>query len=315
MKSNALHITNGTSLTNYLIKLDLATEENIVTWQEALCVGPTIEDLTSDEFIKIRKAFFKSFYDITLSTKEMTSELKKLDTIINFTEVILWFEYDLFCHINMVAVISLLEQKGIFLPIYLVCSGRVEGEKGLKALPELNPNQLQSHYDNRVKLNVDDIALTRKIWRIYCGKDHNQLLPLVLRTSSFEYMSNCLKAHIKRFPDTRSGISTLEYNILKLVKENTITSKHHLVGYTLHYQGYYGYGDLQIARVVELLSIFFIEEEGSLKLNRKGHLALEHQHNYQKEVNNTIYFGGVSSLDYKFDKKQNKLIKTIVHAN
>lgn len=315
MKTNALHITNGTVLTDYIIKLGIASTENIFTWQEALCVGPTVEDLTSEEFIKTRKAFFKTFYDISLSSKEMTAELNKLNDISRFTEVILWFEYDLFCHINMVAVISLLEQKGIYLPKYLVCSGRVEGEKGLKGLGELTPAQLESHYNDRVKLNVDDIALAKKIWRIYCGKDHNQLLPLIVRSSSFKYMSNCLKAHIKRFPDTRSGISTLEYNILKLVKENTITSRRHLVGYTLHYQGYYGYGDLQLERVINLLSFFFDEDEASLKLNRKGHLALEHQHNYQKEMNNTIHYGGVSCLDYKFDKKQNKLIKTVVHAN
>lgn len=315
MKTNALHITNGTILTDYLVKLGIASTENIFTWQEALCVGPTVEDLTSEEFIKTRKAFFKSFYDITLSSKEMTAELNKLNDISKFTEVILWFEYDLFCHINMVAVISLLEQKGIYLPIYLVCSGRVEGEKGLKGLSELTPAQLEFHYNDRIKLNVDDIALAKKIWKIYCGKDHNLLLPLIVRPSSFKYMSNCLKAHIKRFPDTRSGISTLEYNILKLVKENTITSRRHLVGYTLHYQGYYGYGDLQLERVINLLSLFFDEDNDSLKLNRKGHLALEHQHNYQKEMNNTIYFGGVSCHDYKFDKKQNKLIKTAVHVN
>ena len=315
MSEQTLHITNGTMLTNYLQQLDIASKDNTVTWQETLCVGPTVEDISSNAFFKTRKAFFKSFYDISLSKKEMTSELKKLDKISGFTEIVLWFEYDLFCHINMVAVISLLEQKGIYLPMYLVCSGRVEGEKGLKGLSELKPKQLESHYANKVKLSVDDIALAKKIWRIYCGNDHSLLLPLILRTSSFEYMSNCLKAHIKRFPDTRSGISTLEYNILKLVKENQITSKHHLVGYTLHYQGYYGYGDLQLERVIDLLSIFFTEEKGELKLNRKGHLALEHQHNYQKELNNNIYFGGVSSLNYTFDKKQNKLIKTVVHAN
>ena len=99
-----------------------------------------------------------------------------------------------------------------------------------------------------------------------------------------------MKAHIKRFPDVRSGISTLEYNILKLVKENTITSRHHLMGYALHYQGYYGYGDLQLERVIDVLALFFTETEESLTLNRKGHLALEHQHNYQVEMNKHYLF-------------------------
>lgn len=315
MNSNPLHITNGGSLSDYLFKLELTTPDNTVSWMETLCVGPTVENLNSDEFFQIRQAFFKSFYGINLSKERMDAALSKLDDVSGFTEIVLWFEYDLFCHINMVAVISLLEQKNIFLPIYLVCSGRVEGEKGLKALPELNPQQLYSHYENKVKLTVDDITLAKKIWRIYCGKDHNLLVPLITRASSFKYMSNCLKAHIKRFPDIRSGISTLEYNILTLVKENTITSRHHLVGYTLHYQGYYGYGDIQLERIIDLLALFFNETPNKLTLNRKGYLALEHQHNYQTEMNNTIHFGGVKSLDYKFDKMKNKLIKTVVHAD
>ncbi|WP_452222036.1 DUF1835 domain-containing protein [Lacinutrix salivirga] len=311
MIAKPLHITNGTSLTEYLIKLDITTIDSILTWQETLCVGPTTEEIASKEFIKLRKAFFKSFYNISLSTKEITSDLKMLDKIDDFTEIVLWFEYDLFCHINMVAVISLLAQKGIHLPLYLVCSGRVEGEKGLKALGELNPKQLDNHYKSKVRLSLDDISFANKIWRIYCGDDHNLLMPLIVRSSSFKYMSNCLKAHIKRFPDARSGISTLEYNILKLIKDNTITSRRHLTGYALHYQGYYGYGDLQLERVIDVMSLFYDETEDQLILNRKGHLALEHQHNYQKEMNNTIVYGGVSSLNFKFDKEQNKLIKNL----
>ena len=314
MGDNTLHITNGTSLTHYLEQLDICNTQNTITWQETLCVGPTVENLDSKEFIKTRKVFFKSFYDIKLSSKEITKEFNKLNDVNGFTEIVLWFEYDLFCHINMVAVISLLKQKNISLPIYLVCSGRVNGEKGLKGLSELKPKQLAEHYNKKIKLSSDDIALAKHIWRIYCGKDHNLLLPLILKESSFKYINNCLLAHIKRFPDTRSGISTLEYNVLKLIKENKITSKRHLLGYALHYQGYYGYGDLQLERVIDLLHIFYDEDENFLTLNRKGHLALEHQHNYQKEMNNTIKFGGVSCLDYKFDKHQNKLIKTAVHA-
>ena len=170
MSVRTLHITNGSALTNYLLKLEIVTVSNVITWQEALCVGPTVLEVASEEFLNTRNAFFKSVYNIELSKEEIASELQKLDDISNFTEIVLWFEYDLFCHINMVAVISLLEQKGIYLPIYLVCSGRVDGEKGLKALGELNPKQLHSHYDQRVKLNIDDIALAKHVLKIYCWK-------------------------------------------------------------------------------------------------------------------------------------------------
>ncbi len=314
MNLKTLHIVNRETLANTLITLHISSSEDIITWQETLCVGPTIEKVASPKFLEIRAEFFKLFYNIELNKNEITNELLKLENSFKYSEIVLWFEYDLFCHINMAAIISLLSQKNIFLPISLVCSGRIEGQKDLKALDQLTLSQLQLLFDKRIALNLDDLALAENVWKIYCGNDHNLLLPIITRQSSFTYMSNCLKAHIKRFPDTRSGMSTLEYNILKLVKENTITSRHHLLGYTLHYQGYYGYKELQLKRIINILSLFFNENEVLITLNRKGHLALEQLHNYQIELDNKMCFGGIRSLDYMFDKKQNKLIKTIFNA-
>ncbi len=117
-------------------------------------------------------------------------------------------------------VINLLHQKQINKPLYLVCSGRVEGEKNLKGLSELSPEQLKNHYKNKVLLNAEDINLAIALWRTYCGKDHNILKPYIVTKSIFTYLSNCLKAHLKRFPDQKSGLSSIEENILKLIKEN-----------------------------------------------------------------------------------------------
>ena len=44
MIANPLHITNGTSLTEYLEQLDISNSNNTITWQETLCVGPTVEN-------------------------------------------------------------------------------------------------------------------------------------------------------------------------------------------------------------------------------------------------------------------------------
>jgi len=313
MNSKILHITNGDSLTNYLKKLEI--EGEILTWNEMLCEGPTTKEIGTKAFFKTRIHFFKTVYDVDYNESSFTQELSKANNINNYTEVNLWFEYDLFCHINMIAAISLLKQKEIHIPIYLICSGRVEGEKELKALPELNPEQLKWHYDNKVELDIDDIALAQKAWRIYCEDDHNLLKPLIVRPSNFNYLSNCLKAHIRRFADTRSGLSNLEYNILKLIKEHKISSRHHLTGYTLHYQGFYGFGDTQIIRIINNLSLFYTETEEEITLNRNGYLALENQKNFFNKLDTNFQYGGVNKTDFQYNKKQNKLIKNIVNAH
>lgn len=313
MAKNILHITNGNALTDYLRDLDF--KDDILTWQEMLCEGPTIPAINSRAFLKLRTDFLKKFYDIEVNTREILAELSKLDDTDKYSEINLWFEYDLFCHINLIGVINLLHQKEIKKPLYLICSGRVEGEKRLKGLGELNPKQLKLHYNEKIRLTQEDIDLTIALWRTYCGKDHNILKPYIVTNSSFKYMSNCLKAHLKRFPHQKSGLNVLEDNILRIVRDNFIKSKGHLLGYSINYQGFYGFGDIQLERIINKLDIFFDEDKTGLTLNRKGHEALLRQHNFASEINNDMVFGGVQRLEYQFNIKQNKLIKTIMNAN
>ncbi|WP_240640281.1 DUF1835 domain-containing protein [Mangrovimonas spongiae] len=308
-----LHITNGDIMTERLLELSIPGD--ILTWNEMLCEGQAIEQLDSEAHINKRKIFFNEVYGLEFEDDKFQKDIDKLNHANQYTDVILWFEYDLFCHINLMAAISLLRQKHVNLPIYLVCSGRIEGEDSLKGLGELTQSQLLNHFDNKISLNQTDLELAETLWGIYCGKDHNLFKPFIVKKSSFEYLNSCLKAHLERFPSSINGLNVLENNILQLIKDHNIKSRHHLLGYVLNYQGYYGYGDLQIERLIDNLSIFFKETKDSIALNRKGHEALLGQHNFALELNNNIYYGGINRLEYQFSKTENKLIKTPINAN
>lgn len=314
MTKQILHITNGGSLTAYLNELQL--EGEIVTWQEMLCEGPTQEIVHTDELIKDRRHFLGEFYDVDLDMDKVDFALTQLDNANErYYEIVLWFEYDLFCHINMLAVINLLLQKKINLPMHLVCSGRISGSKELKALGELSTGQLMKHYKDKVELTDNDIELAQTLWQIYCGVDHNLFKPFIVKSSSFKYLNNCLKAHLERFPDTITGLNILETNILKLIKENEIKSKHHLLGYALNYQGFYGYGDLQLERIIDYLKPFYTITEDGIELNRKGHETIHGQYNAFGEFKNDMIFGGVKKLDFQFNKLENKLVKSPLNAD
>ncbi|WP_299116784.1 DUF1835 domain-containing protein [uncultured Winogradskyella sp.] len=313
MTKTALHITNGDSLTNYLRELDF--KEDILTWREMLSEGPTVPLIDSEAFYNTRKSFLAEYYDVNPIDYNLSESIAILDNVEAYKEINLWFEYDLFCHINLIAVISLLHQKEINKPLYLICSGRVEGEKDLKGLPELSSEELEEHYQNRVLLTQDDIDLAITLWRTYCGKDHNIFKPYITKNSNFKYLTNCLKAHLERFPNQKTGLCAIEENILKLIKEKDIKSEHHLLGYCLNYQGYYGFGDIQFQRMVNKLTDFFKATDKKLILTRKGHEALLGEHNLATEINNNIIYGGISRLDYQFSTTENKLIKTVSHVN
>ena len=111
-KKQILNITNGNSLTDRL--LDLGYDGDILVWSEMLCEGPTDEFVGSETYIAKRKQFFKDYYDVIFEENKFLEDLQKLDNSSNYSEIIIWFEYDLFCHINMLAVLALLMQKKIF---------------------------------------------------------------------------------------------------------------------------------------------------------------------------------------------------------
>lgn len=307
MSSKTLHITNGNSLTDYLKELQY--EGHFLTWQEMLCEGPTVEQIDSEQFFNLRKNFLLDFYDVEVNEDELLEELDILNHTDQFQEIVLWFGYDLFCQINLIAILSLLQQKNVMLPLYLVCSGRVKGEKELKSLTDLKPDSLQQHYDNKIKLASEDSDLMRSLWRIYCGNDHNLLKPFIVKKSAFPYLSNCLKAHLERFPDSQTGLSTLETHTLHMISDYKIKSKRHLLGYILNFQGYYGFGDMQINRMIAMLELFYSQEGDQLVLNKKGLQAIEEQHDFSTEFNAPMLFGGANKLDFKFSKIENKLIK------
>jgi len=311
--AKTLHITNGQILTDYLTELEI--EGDYLTWHEMLCEGPTIAHIDSDEFISVRKNFLKEFYNIELDEERFKSELGKLNQVDKYDEIVMWFEYDLFCHINLLGAMSLIHQREIKLRLHLVCSGWVDGQTELKALSELSKNQLLYHYKNKIEMTDKDRDLAISLWRIYCGKDHNLFKPYIIQESSFEYLSNCLKAHLKRFPDSKSGLSVIESNILSIVKSKNVKSFNHLLGYIMNYQGYYGFGDIQLRRKIDNLKMFIVEDDTGLKLNRLGHEALIGSHNFASKISNKVFYGGVSSLDFQFNIEQNKLIKTAKDAN
>ena len=274
MENRILHIVNGDSLAEQMQELNLPGE--LIIWRELLCEGPTQQEINS-EFFKIRKKFLRKTYDISSENyeKRFIAEVKKLKTFQDYDEVVLWFEFDLFCHINMLAAISCLAEKDKAVPISLVCSKKLKGEKEFQPLSQLSPKELKNHYQNSIKLNTEDIEAALLIWELYCGDNPFKLKPQIKVTTNFEYLSSCIRAHIERFPNSITGINTLERNVLKLIENQNIKNQNHLLGYALQYQGYYGYSDNQMQRLLEKLDIFYKDDGEKLILTEKGEMVFD----------------------------------------
>lgn len=309
MAEKILHITNGDGLTENLQQLKI--DGDIVVWREMLSEGPTVPEVGSAEFIKVRKNYLKATYGITAAEyqEKFLKEFEKLKDTSEYREIVLWFEFDLFSHMNMLALISSLMQGEKNIPFYLVCSGRLKGEIELQPLSELPIKDLEKHYKCKIELNRDDLEIATLIWELYCGDKPKRLISEIKKTSNFEYLSSCIRAHIERFPNARSGLNTLESNVLKLIQEHEISSLNQLLGYALKYQGYYGYGDIQMQRVLDKLKTFYKSSRSQVSLNEAGMKALEGTENFYQKLKDDEYFGGVKKYDFLYDPESHNLLK------
>lgn len=304
-----LHITNGDDLSEKIHSLGLSGD--VITWREMLCEGPTSIEVGDEEFVLLRTNFLKEKYQISEERyqKEFLEELVKLAAIDNYDEVVLWFEFDLFSHMNMLALISFLLQSNKNGPFSLVCSRKLKGELEMAPLSQLSEKQLKEHYRQRIPLTDDDIRTAQLIWELYCSSNPKRLISEIKKTTNFEYLSSSIRAHIERFPNVKTGLNTLEVNVLKLIDEHKITSLHHLIGYALEYQGYYGYVDVQMQRVIEKLTPFYETSEERVKLNDDGIKAIKGSKNYYQNLKDDENYGGARKYDFLYDPESHTLLK------
>ncbi|MBE7638835.1 DUF1835 domain-containing protein [Salegentibacter sp. BLCTC] len=309
MLDKALHIINGDSLAEQVKELGLSGET--IVWRELLCEGPCTKEVGSNKFINLRQKFLKKAYDISSENYQnrFVSQLNKMKAAQDYDHVVLWFEFDLFCHINMLAAISFYLENKPNVPFYLVCSKRQKGEEELLPLSQLPLKHLLNHFTHKIELDKEDLEIASLIWELYCSNNPIKLKQQIKKSSNFEYLSSCIRAHIERFPNSRTGINSLERNVLKLVEQQHITSINQLLGYALQYQGYYGYSDSQMERVLNKLSMFYTLENEKLKLTQDGLDALAKKKNFYRDLINDEYYGGAKIYDFLYDSDSHKVLK------
>ena len=104
-----LNILNGQAMHDYFIQNKLDKNGVYVPFNEAMCVGEVTADIFSKEFNKFRCGS----HDLSMD-KYSKVTLKPLEILIKnqFSTIVLWFDDDMFCQINLLTIIAYLDQIG-----------------------------------------------------------------------------------------------------------------------------------------------------------------------------------------------------------
>lgn len=308
--SSQLHITNGDSFTQKLKTLKLKGE--IITWREMLCEGKTETNVGSESFWKTRFDFLHKNYKVSKSwfVEKTLKEYRSLCNHKQQDQIILWFEYDLFCQINMLAVLSWLKKHRRYAEIYLVCSGDEDETNRLYRLNDLSDEQLLNSYENKLKLSQNDVEYADYVWQLYCSDNPIRLENLIdFDNYQFDYLSDAIKVHLRRFPTIKNGLNELENRVLEFSLQQKPKSKKELLSSLIQNQGFYGFGDTQYERVITNLRPLF-SSFNPVRLSRKGKEILEGKTNYYSQIrDNEDYLGGALKYNFLYNTESDRILK------
>ncbi|THD67902.1 DUF1835 domain-containing protein [Robertkochia marina] len=305
-----LHITNGDSMTGSLMRLEL--KGDIITWREMLCEGKTTIDVGSESFWRQRFEFLHSRYKVS-KQNFIDLTLKEYRNLCNHKkqqEIVLWFEDDLFCQVNMLGVLSWLLKQRPYADVFLVSLSKTDTKGALVPLSQLSVDELKECYSNKVLLSTDDMEYADFIWQLYCEKNPIRLYNAVKRErAAFPYLKKAIHAHCKRFPSVQNGLNFLENQMLRIATEERPASREQLIGSILMNQENYGYGDQQYYRMSKRLRPLF-KSLNPVLLNSKGMAVLEGDTNFYPVLrNDNDYLGGAPKYSFLYYEENDQLLK------
>lgn len=241
------HILNGDCLWEQFP--DHLTGEKIIA-RECLMDGPS--DLADLNLFFEQRANFISvtfgFSEIEYYEKSQL-EFEKILKLPNHSTINLWFEKDLFCQVNLWFVCHLLNLRKDSDNIFLILSNDLEMGFG-----GMDSKELNTAYENRTKLSEPNLVKFDRLWKAFGQKDFEVLQNIGNELSNeFPFLNETIQAEIDRQPGARSLGKPLE--LLKEIITKKQTSSMKIIFPVFQKKAaIYGYGDLQVAKMIDHLT-------------------------------------------------------------
>ena len=134
-------------------------------------------------------------------------------------EVVLWFEHDLFCQLNLLYLLDWFSRaEHGAAKLSLIDIGEFPGRPAFRGLGELDPEELASLFPHREPVDNAQLDLAARAWQAYCSSNPEAIEQLLLNdTSALPFLATALTAHLQRFPSVANGLGRIENRCLALV--------------------------------------------------------------------------------------------------
>lgn len=215
----------------------------LIVCREALVDGNAKAE-TRDEFWKVREGFIASEYGENGQTyrENVVKEFERLRRVPAGAEVNLWFEYELFCSVNMWFCIDLLRDADV--SVFRVAPAIRTDEEKWKGFGKMSADDLRQCFAERTEMNPADRELGSALWRAFSNDDLQELDRLGnTRSESFPHLREVCTAAMQR--------SFRPLEVLKEITSNDAKDFSEIFQEFSRRAGVYGYGDAQVKRLLD----------------------------------------------------------------
>jgi hypothetical protein len=218
-------------------------EGEVIVFREAFVTGP-IDAIEIDEFWDQRARFILTEYgdDEIIYQEKVADEILKISDIGPDDDVNLWFEFELFCNVNLWYCLRELKDSGA--NVFRVAPVNLEPDDVWKGFGGHGPNELQTAFDGRVEMTPEDIAVGSQLWDAYRLGDRSELRNLG------EYRSSALP-FLKEVTEAAADIDTLPKQIICEIKSEGLATLDEVFPEFRNRAGVYGFGDSQVERLLD----------------------------------------------------------------
>lgn len=242
-----IHILTGDGLANYFRYASI--DGSVIVSRECLIDGDVGGNDLKD-FWATRANFIADTYkdSTTNYLEKVASEYEKIFFLSAEDEVNLWFEYDLFCQVNMWFTISLLHLANLK-NIYRISPQVRENESPWRGFANADSEELQQCFTQRIKFEEKDLILGTNLWEAY-QSNHLIKLQEYAQTQSdcFPYLKEICEAEVARKEQNEPQ------KFVEKLMLGRMTNFGDIFSHFSKQRAIYGLGDLQVKQIYEKIT-------------------------------------------------------------
>ena len=294
-----LHVLNGESTAESLKQSGLPGER--LVWKEALIWGPTPPGLSLSEWCRFRADFLAdaNAKDAQQCFEDLMQQEAVLGKLSSHDEVVFWFEFDLFCQLNLIYILGKLRGQNLTAAkLNLICIGTFPGIHDFRGLGQLTAEQLVSLFPGRQQVTAEQMELAERAWKA-CSSANPQEIEMLLAqdTTPLPFLRSALGLHLQRFPSVGNGLGHMEQMALELIARGVSRFPELFKAWSASEPGY-GLGDAQLWDVL----IRLVEcKQPILRLDSRMGLGFSANYPHLNQLAFTVTTTGREILEGKHD--------------